>query len=97
MDHGISILVTGASGFLGRRLTPRLEDMGTVVGVGHSNTAAPLASLDLRDTDALKSLLNRVRPDAVVLSAAYRDPDFCEDHPDEAYRLNVAPVKRFCD
>lgn len=97
MNHETTILITGASGFLGRRLTARLADMATVVGVGHSNAAEPLVPLDLRELDALKGLLKKIRPDVVVHSAAYRDPDFCEDHPDEAYLLNVAPVERFCE
>lgn len=97
MNHETTILVTGASGFLGRTLAARLEDMGTVVGISHSDSATSLRPVDLRDADALKDLLNNVKPDVVVHSAAYRDPDFCEDHPDEARRLNVAPVERFCE
>jgi len=97
VSHAITILVTGASGFLGRCLTVRLEDMGTVVGISHSSAAKSLLQVDLRDGDALKDMVKKVRPDAVVHSAAYRDPDFCEDHPDEAHRLNVAPVERFCE
>ena len=97
MNHETTILVTGASGFLGQRLTTRLEDIGTVVGISHSNAAKSLLQVDLRDNDALKEMVKKVRPDAVVHSAAYRDPDFCEDHLDEARRLNVAPVERFCE
>ena len=91
------ILITGASGLLGRRLTVRLEGMGDVSGTGFSHTAGRLFPVDLRDAEALKGLLNEVRPDVVVHSAAYRDPDFCEDHPEEAFRLNVAPVELFCE
>lgn len=97
MNHETTILITGASGFLGRRLTARLTDVGTVIGVGHSNSAESHLPVDLRDGEALEDLLMRVRPDVVVHSAAYRDPDFCEDHPDEAASLNVAPVERFCE
>jgi len=96
MNHDKKILITGASGLLGRRLMSRLEDTGKVVGVGHTNSRAPLVPVDLRDHEALRILLKEANPDAVVHSAAYRDPDFCEDHPEEAFRLNVAPVERFC-
>ena len=92
MNHGKNILITGASGLLGRSLMVRLKDLATVTGVGYSNRAESLVPVDLRDADALHNLLNEAKPDAVVHSAAYRDPDFCEDHPEEAFRLNVAQV-----
>ena len=59
--------------------------------------AAGLFPVDLRDGEALKGLLKEAKPDIVVHSAAYRDPDFCEVNPEEAFRLNVAPVARFCE
>lgn len=97
MDHKKNILITGASGLLGRRLADRLEEMGNVAGAGFSGEAERLYRVDLRDAEALKALLVEVKPDVVVHSAAYRDPDFCEVHPEEAFRLNVAPVEQFCE
>lgn len=97
MNHEKNILITGASGLLGRSLTARLEGMGNVSGIGFSDATGRLFPVDLRETEALKGLLKKVRPDVVVHCAAYRDPDFCEDHPGEAFRLNVAPVQRFCE
>jgi dTDP-4-dehydrorhamnose reductase len=97
MNHEKNILITGASGLLGRSLTARLESLGNVVGTGFSHAAERLFPIDLRDAEALNGLLKEVRPDVVVHTAAYRDPDFCEDHPEEAFRLNVAPVQQFCE
>jgi dTDP-4-dehydrorhamnose reductase len=97
MKYERNILITGASGLLGRCLTARLEGMGNVSGTGFSHAAGRLYPVDLRDAEALKGLLKEVRPDVVVHSAAYRDPDFCEDHPEEAFSLNVAPVEQFCE
>ena len=97
MNHEKKILITGASGLLGRSLMSRLEDTGKVVGAGYTNSEAPLVPVDLRDAEALETLLKEAKPDAVVHSAAYRDPDFCEEYPGEARRLNVAPVERFCE
>jgi dTDP-4-dehydrorhamnose reductase len=97
MDDEKTILITGASGLLGRSLVARLEGMGDVAAAGYSHAAAGIFPVDLRDVEALKSLLKEVKPDVVVHSAAYRDPDFCEDNPVEAFRLNVAPVARFCE
>ena len=91
------MLITGASGLLGSSLRTRLDDMGGVVATGFSNATTGLLPADLRDAEALKALVEEVKPDVVVHSAAYRDPDFCEEHPEEAFRMNVAPVEQFCE
>jgi S-adenosylmethionine synthetase len=92
-----TVLITGASGFLGRSLTVELGRLGEVAGTGFAQASRPLIPVDLRDGDSLKSLLEEVKPDLVVHSAAYRDPDFCEEDPEEARRLNVAPVAELCE
>jgi len=45
----------------------------------------------------LEFFLRDLRPDVVVHCAAYRDPDFCEQHPAEASRLNLNPVARMAE
>jgi S-adenosylmethionine synthetase len=91
-----TILITGASGLLGRSLTTRMEETGDVTGIGFSSSAGQIRAVDLRDSAALKDLVAEVRPDVVVHGAAYRDPDFCEEHPEEAFQLNVGPVRDLC-
>lgn len=85
-----TILVTGASGFLGEALVRRLSPAHRVAGAGfrHAKDTA-----DLREPDAVRRLLDATQPDVVIHAAAYRDPDFCETHPDEAARLNIDPVR----
>lgn len=89
--------MTGASGLLGRRVAARLSDAAEVTGTGFSNAAGGLVTVDLRDTAALEDFLRNERPDVVVHCAAYRDPDFCEEHPAEASRLNLEPVARMAE
>jgi len=91
------VLVTGASGFLGRVVCERLGREHEVVPVAHRHGPATMRRLDLRDAGALAGLVREVRPDAVFHGAAYRDPDFCEANPDETRRLNVAPLQTFCE
>lgn len=43
---------------------------------------------DLREEESVASLLRQHPCDVLVQSAAYREPDFCEQHPAEAARLN---------
>ena len=91
------ILVTGGSGFLGGAVVPRLAREHDVVGLAHTRSATALRRCDIRDADALRTVLDEVRPDAVVHLAAYRDPDFCETHPAETLRLNVAPTETLAE
>jgi dTDP-4-dehydrorhamnose reductase len=69
------ILVTGATGHLGRRVAELAADLGwRVVGTYHT-TAADTADeqLDVRDRAAVRRVMERVRPSAVVHTAAGRE------------------------
>lgn len=86
-----TILVTGASGMLGRAVVQRLarEDGVQVVGLCHSRPAPGLRCADLTDVSAIPTLLDDIRPEAIIHTAAIRRPD--EFAADEATsrRLNV--------
>lgn len=60
------ILVTGASGFLGKRVCKRLTDCG----LSFAATSLSLG-VDLRDANATQDLFNQVRPLKVINCAAY--------------------------
>ena len=59
----MTLLVTGASGYLGRELLRRTE----AVGISSRD-------VDIRDADGLRRLFERLRPDAVI-NTAYRGDD----------------------
>lgn len=92
----MKILVTGATGFLGRDVTARLAAEHEVVAAGGRAAPAGGIRLDLRDEAQLRRALADATPDCVVHLAAYREPDVCEDAPDETRRLNTAPVAVMC-
>ncbi len=82
------ILVTGASGLLGSAILTRLAGSATVTGLGRSHAFPNLLPVNLTDPDAIDSL--KAMPwNALVHCAAYRDPDFCETHPEDAAALNT--------
>lgn len=86
-------LVLGGSGFLGREAVPALARSFKVVATSMRPRGDGSRIVDLRDADATMRLVEDIRPRYVVLLAAYRDPDFCEEHPGEAARLNVDPAR----
>lgn len=92
----LNLLLTGASGFLGTALRPSLARLGPLTALSHHAQGPGLRSVDIRDADTFRRLIDMERPDVIVLAAAYREPDFCEDHPEETARLNVEPVHVAC-
>ncbi len=92
------LLVTGASGFLGRDLCQVAARSWQVFGVVFSHPVqvpgATVVQADLTDPASLEALFQRVRPDAVVHAAAISDPNFCQTHPQESWRLNVEASER---
>jgi len=89
----MKILVTGASGLLGRSLMLRLAALadapGGLIGAAYSRSAAPLHRLDLTDEAALRQAFAGWAPDLVVHAAAERRPDIVDGDPAKAQRLNV--------
>ncbi|MPY96297.1 MAG: sugar nucleotide-binding protein [Acidimicrobiia bacterium] len=67
------LLVTGATGYLGRRLVPLAAGRAEVVAASRTGAAVsgarPMA-LDLTDADSVAAALAALRPDAVVHAAA---------------------------
>ena len=88
MASSLRILVTGASGFLGRQVADTLSHQHHVTRQGFRR-AEGVEVCDLREPDAVARLLAAVAPDWIVHCAAYREPDFCELNEPEARRLNV--------
>lgn len=86
------ILVTGASGLLGLNLSLGMFETHTVVGVGRSKLAGTpfeLVQADLLEAGACSRIIDSVRPDAVIHTAALANLDKCEADPKIAYQLNA--------
>ncbi|MBN2322384.1 MAG: SDR family oxidoreductase [Spirochaetes bacterium] len=87
----MKLLVTGATGLLGRSLMRELEGYGrfTVIGTAFTRARAPLTRLDLTDAAAVSEYITAVTPDVIVHTAAERRPDVSQKDPEKTIALNV--------
>ena len=91
------IMLTGASGYLGRVLWARLAQEHEVTALGFAQAGPAMASVDVRDAAAFAAVVRRTGPELVIHCAAYRDPDACGRDAVETRRLNVQPVRTLMD
>jgi dTDP-4-dehydrorhamnose reductase len=81
--RGARWLVTGAGGQLGRSLAALAGELG-IEAIGRSRD-----ELDVCDAAAIARALDDVRPDVVLNCAAFTHVDACEEHQEEAARVNA--------
>jgi dTDP-4-dehydrorhamnose reductase len=73
-------MILGASGLLGKEVM-REWTGDDVVGLGSRD-------VDIRDADQVREVVERARPEWIVLAAAYTNVDDCESHPELAFAVN---------
>lgn len=84
------VLLTGASGLLGRQIHASLKANGwDVLGLAYSRCGDGLVKVDLCNFDEMKQLFVDHKPHVVVHSAAERRPDKVENDTENAKKLNV--------
>src|SRR3970282_657971 len=80
----------GASGLGGGALMRVLRGAHIeAAGTYAKSPAAGLEVLDITDAARVRACVERHRPATIFLTAARTHVDYCEDHPDEAYAINV--------
>jgi dTDP-4-dehydrorhamnose reductase len=80
-------LVTGAAGQLGSEWVRYLEEDGReVIAFGSSE-------MDITDEQAVRTILDKYRPDVVINCAAYTRVDRAEEEPDRAFAVNEHGVE----
>ena len=88
----MKILVTGTSGLLGINLSLQMIETHTIVGIDRNKlTGTPfeIVKADLLETGVCSRLLDEVRPDAVIHTAANAIIDACESDPEGARQINA--------
>ena len=82
------ILVIGASGLVGRSLM-RILGGGNLTGTFANHPKAGLRHLDLTDVAEVRSCISELQPRVIYLTGALTHVDYCEDHPEDAFRQNT--------
>ena len=96
LSFRMKIIVTGATGFVGRAVVNAALERGhTVIAVGGSKTpeipgVAASHAFDLRDLAAIERLILDTFPEAIVNCAAVATIAGCDADPAGAEKLNVA-------
>jgi dTDP-4-dehydrorhamnose reductase len=76
----MKVVIFGASGLLGKELVREWKDDEVI--------ALSSRDADIRDVEAVRTVIERERPTWIVLSAAYTNVDDCESHQDLAFAVN---------
>lgn len=98
----MKIILLGANGFTGRRILKRLSLNHQVMACSLHPDISPekgyqFQILDMLDFNAVNILLNNFKPHIIINAAALSVVDYCEEHPEEAYKINVTAVKHLAE
>lgn len=84
------VLITGASGLLGRHLMQEFKQNGWITqGLAFSRAKGDLIKVDLTDKAAVEDILKSFKPSVVINCAAERRPDVVEGDPSKYEEINV--------
>ncbi len=94
------IMISGATGLLGRALLKELSKEHDTVGLGFSRAQPPILKVDLFDKEALQQVFSEHTPEFFIHSAAERNPDKFDNDPESSIKLNCAvteQIARCCE
>lgn len=85
------VLITGASGLLGRAILKQFADSGKweVLGLAHSRATGALKKVNLLDFNETKRVVKEFKPHVLIHSAAERRPDVVENDEETSTKMNV--------
>lgn len=94
MASARKVLITGASGLLGRELLRHFTQQGwDCLGVAFSRAREKLVKVDLCRRDEVEKVIDNFDPHVVVHAAAERRPDVVSKQKDSAKALNVGATE----
>ncbi len=92
------VLLTGASGYLGARLFLDIRDKFDVVGTYRNNKLFnDFEKLDTTKQGEVNSLVNKVKPEIIIHSAAKANGQWCSENQELCKKINVEATKYIVD
>ena len=85
----IKLLITGATGLLGKKMVKMLPGLGFDVLGTSSKASGKIKKMDVTDWKEVMDVVSGFKPSVVVHAAAVINVDWCEKNRDEAFRINV--------
>ncbi|MBO4401970.1 MAG: sugar nucleotide-binding protein [Selenomonadaceae bacterium] len=86
----MKILLTGCSGYVGGIIAPFFSEAAELY---QTNTRGSFTNYhraaDLRNIDEVQALAEWIQPDVIIHAAGNKNSKFCEEHEDEAAKINV--------
>jgi len=91
----MKVLLTGASGLLGRAISSRLSARADIElsAIGFSRAKPPMIRADITEPAVVDALFAATKPDFVIHAAAERHPDIVDKNPSLARALNVTATE----
>lgn len=98
-DKMAKIMITGATGLLGRAVKERIEasQVHQVIATGFSRAQGDTHKLDLTQAADVDEFIAQHRPEVIVHCAAERRPDVSEQDPAAALALNLGATKALAE
>lgn len=82
----MKVLITGSRGFVGSRLAKSMGERCELLTPTHGE-------FDITSLEAVRQYVHRHRPHCIVHLAAISNTGYCEEHPEESYKVNVVGVE----
>jgi len=92
----LKLLVTGASGLLGHKvaqLALKKEHEVYSIYKEHPTKLGTSIKLDLANSNEIAKAIIRIKPEAIIHTAAYTNVDGCENNKDLAWKVNAEATK----
>src|SRR5688572_20491513 len=96
----MKILITGSNGLLGQKLSELLESETSVERIDTAARPAALPAgrgkfylMDITSEAAVNQIVNEIKPDVIINTAAMTQVDQCETQREECWKANVTAVE----
>jgi len=88
----MKIVFTGITGLLGSYFLKTKSPDSEVIGIADKNIVEDAKNsfkVDITNKKSAMDLIGKINPSVIVHAASIGNVDYCEQHPDEAYAVNV--------